>query len=235
MARSRTVSVTWLALLLVAALATLANAASSASTANSHTALNSLTSINTSVFAALLIGTLAVTESAARDTVASSPPLLMRRVVGAHGRATALLGLVSAVLFAAIVTAIAVAVLALRGASLPPAHGVIGYVEREAIAAARLAVIGVAIGTVCRQRRTAIVVVIAFVALNGVLEAASPVFRNWGPIGVLNAFSDPTHLHQFSVGTGGLIAMAWALLALIAADLIAEAQHRRRTVPTHRD
>jgi hypothetical protein len=222
MARSRVIGITWFGLMVVAALATVANVASIGSSASSHPALNSITSVNTSVFAALLIGTLAMTEAPARELVAISRPLLLRRVVGAHWRATALCGLVSAVVFGAVVTGLAVALLALRGASLPVAHSVIGYVGREAIAAARLAAIGVAIGAVCRQRRTAVVTLIGFLALNGAFEAASPAFRNWGPVGVLNAFSDPTHHHQFSVGIGGLIALAWALLALITADLAIE-------------
>lgn len=213
-------------LLVVAVLATLANAGSIGTSAGSHAALNSLTSVNTSVFAALLIGTLAMTGAPAREVVAISPPLVLRRVVSAHWRAIALCGLVSTVLFGAIVIGVAVVVLELRGVSLPAAHSVIGYVEREAIAAARLAAIGVAVGVVCRQRRAAVVTLIAFIALNGVLEAASPVLRSWGPLGVLNAFSDPTHHHQFSVGIGGLIALGWALLALLTAHLAIETQHR---------
>ena len=228
MARSRVLRVTWFVSLVVAALATLANAASIRASAGSHAALNSITSVNTSVLVALLIGALAMTEVPTREVVAISPPLVLRRVVGAYWRAVALCGLVSAVLFGVVVTGVALGMLELRGVSLPAAHNVVGYVDREAIAAARLAAIGLAIGAVCRRRRAAVVILIAFIALNGVVESVSPALRSWGPVGVLNAFSDPTHHHQFSVGIGGLIALGWALLALLIADLAIESQHRRR-------
>lgn len=41
-------------------------------------------------------------------------------------------------------------------------------------------------------------------------------------IGALNAFSAPSHHHQLSLGTGGLIALRWAIAALVLAAPVAE-------------
>jgi hypothetical protein len=102
----------------------------------------------------------------------------------------------------------------------PRIGSIVGYVDREAIAAARLATLGVAIGAVLRRRRLGLLVLVALLLADWILESVSSFIRDYGPVSAINAFSDPTHRHLLSTGTAGVIAVAWAILALIAASLI---------------
>jgi hypothetical protein len=117
-----------------------------------------------------------------------------------------------------------------RRLASPSASTVLDYIQREAVAALRLALVGVAIGVVARSRRLAVIGLVVFLAAEGVAEAHVPFIRDYGPIGALNAFSDPSHHHQLPIGTGSLIALVWALAALVGATLVAESRatrHRR--------
>ncbi|MGP0049287.1 MAG: hypothetical protein ACLPZR_10650 [Solirubrobacteraceae bacterium] len=109
----------------------------------------------------------------------------------------------------------------------PSSRVVVAYFEREAIAGLRLAILGVAIGVIAVSRRRAVSALIVFLIAEGVAESYIPFVKNYGPIGALNAFSDPSHHHQLSVGAGAAIAFAWAIRALVAATLISETRHAR--------
>jgi hypothetical protein len=102
----------------------------------------------------------------------------------------------------------------------PRIGSIVGYVDREAIAAARLATLGVAIVAVLRRRRLGLLVLVALLLADWILESVSSFIRDYGPVSAINAFSDPTHRHLLSTGTASVIAVAWAILALIAASLI---------------
>ena len=72
------------------------------------------------------------------------------------------------------------------------------------------------------RRGLAVTYIIGFMAGEAVAAAAIPFVRNYGPIGALNAFSDPSHHHQLAVGVGAAIALGWTLTALLIATLISE-------------
>jgi hypothetical protein len=95
----------------------------------------------------------------------------------------------------------------------PRIGSIVGYVDREAIAAARLATLGVAIGAVLRRRRHGLLVLVALLLADWILESVSSIIRDYGPVSAINAFSDPTHRHLLSTGTASVIAVGWAILA----------------------
>jgi hypothetical protein len=129
---------------------------------------------------------------------------------------------------ALIVAAISLPLAASRGAHTPDWSVVASYVEREAVASTRLALIGVAIGVLAAGRgRVAAAILAGFLVVEGVLASHSTLIRDFGPVGALNAFSDPSHMHRLSLGAGSAIALAWALAALIAAALVLDARGRR--------
>ncbi len=137
-------------LLAVAALATLANVAVLHAGASAFRATGSLTSVDTSV----LVGVLTSTSAAFRQNLADATvPIDVRQLIGTRARAAGLVGLASAVLFGLVVSGAALLLLSSRGITQPRPSAGGSYIEREAIAAARLAVIGVAIGVVCGGRR----------------------------------------------------------------------------------
>jgi hypothetical protein len=85
-------------------------------------------------------------------------------------------------------------------------------------------VVAVAIAVLCRRRWVAMTGLIAFLIIDGVLEAQLGWLQTYGPVGAINAFSDPSHRHQFSLAVGGAIALVWALAALILASLMLDAR-----------
>lgn len=215
------VSRTWVALAVLVLLGTGVNVASLASHATAGAALDAFTAVNASVFFALVLGVILSNEY---------PPRLIgsvvgrRRLLGAHGRTAGLAGVITALVFGALAAAVALSLLQARGLPAPRIGSIIGYLDREAIAAARLATLGVAIGAVFRRRRVGLLVLVAFLLADWILESVSSFIRDFGPVSAINAFSDPTHRHLLSTGTAGVIAVAWAILALVAASLILETQ-----------
>jgi hypothetical protein len=126
------------------------------------------------------------------------------------------------VILGGLAAAVALPVIHARGMPTPSSHVVTDYFQREAIAAVRLALLGVAIGVVAVSRWRALAALIGFLAAEAVAEAYIPFIKSYGPIGALNAFSDPSHHHQLSIAVGGAIALAWSLLALVLATLLSE-------------
>jgi len=74
-------------------------------------------------------------------------------------------------------------------------------------------------------RWRAVIALISLLAIEAIAEAYVPFIKNYGPIGSFNAFSDPSHQHQLSVGVGAAIAFAWAIIALLVATLVTEHRH----------
>jgi hypothetical protein len=231
-AGSRAIRRTARRLAALALLGALANCAYLPADASAHEAANSFTSVNAAVLLALLVGVIGSTGAELAQSLGprtTGPPA--RAVLGAKARAYALIGIAAALAFAALAAAVALPVLDGRGLPGPPAGMVFDYISREAVAAARLAVIGVAIGIVVGRRSLALAAVVVLLAVEGVAETYVPFVRNYGPIGALNAFSDPTHHHQLPVAMGGLIASGWALAALVGASLVLDL--RRGRAPGH--
>lgn len=204
----------------VVALGSAANAAS----VSSHDAVNSFTAINSCVvFAAISAGLLA-----------SSKPVGHASGVTRHARAAAgraaLASALAAAAFAVVAAVIALPLLAVRGIHAPALGAVVAYAEREAIAGARVALIAAAVGIVLTgDRRRTVLATLAFFAGDGIAEALVPLLRDYGPVGAINAFSDPTHAHKLSLPVASLITFAWGLLALIAATMIVHRRSRSRS------
>jgi hypothetical protein len=206
-------------LAVVVPLATWSNVTSLREHADVKEAANSFTAVNASVFLAMLGAVLLVTRAETVSTLRSSTAPMRHAVLGAQGRAAGLLGVAASFVFLGLAAAVAVPLLHSRGLPVPSASTVIDYAVREATAAARLGVVAVAIAVLCGRRRAAVTGLIAFLIIDGVLEAHIGWLQTYGPVGAINAFSDPSHRHQFSLGMGAAIALAWALTALISASL----------------
>jgi hypothetical protein len=131
-----------------------------------------------------------------------------------------LIGVGAVLILAVLGAAIALPIIQARGEIAPSSSVATAYVEREIFAASRLAVIGVVIGVIAVSRWRAVVALIAFLTVEAITEAYVPFIKNYGPIGSLNAFSDPSHRHQLSVGAGAAVALALGPHRLVAADLI---------------
>ena len=195
--------------------------------ASAHAALNAF-SVNNSALLGLILGILGTTGAELRRSVGNANgPFVLRAVLGAKARAYGLVAFLAAPVFCLMAAAVALPLLGARGIPAPAFHDVSAYVEREAVAAARLAIVGVAIGIVAKRRIAAAATLVGFLILEDIAAAHIYFIKNYGPIGALNAFSDPTHSHQLSVAAGGAIALAWALAALIAADRLLEFRLRR--------
>ena len=207
--------------LAVGILATLANAASLGAHDPPRVTANAFTSLNAGVFLALLLGVLGTTGPA---HVEVGDRLKYRRAIGAKARAYGLVGAGSVLVLAALAAAVALPIIHARGIASPSSRVVVEYIQREAIAGARLALLGVAIGIVAHTRWRAVLGLLAFLILEAVAEGHVPFIKNYGPIGALNAFSDPSHHHQLSVGAGAAIALGWAVLGLVVATLISESR-----------
>jgi hypothetical protein len=212
---------TVLGILALGVLAPLANAASLSAHDSPRVTANAFTSLNAGVLLALLLGVLGTT-GAARVPAGVGPTY--RRAIGAKARAYGLVGAGSVLVLAGLAAAVALPIIHARGLASPSSHVVGEYIQREAIAGARLALLGVAIGIVAVGRWRAIIGLICFLVVEAIAEAYSPFVKYYGPIGALNAFSDPSHHHQLSVGAGAAIALAWAILALITAAMISESR-----------
>jgi hypothetical protein len=212
-----------LVLAAVAALAAAANVGSLPADASPRRAANAFTSVNTSVLLALLLGVLGSTGVELRQSLdaagAGRSAPAVRRVLGAQARAYGFAGAASALVFAGLCALVALPLIQGRGLPAPDSHVVTEYIGREAVAAARLAILGVALGVAVGRRFPALVALALLLALEGIAEAYVSVVRDYGPVGALNAFSDPTHHHQLSIAAGGLIALAWGVVALLLASL----------------
>lgn len=192
---------------------------------------NAFTSLNAAVLLALLLGVLGTT-GAARITEPPGPAF--RRAAGAKARAYGLVGVACVLALAALAAGIAMPLIHARGLASPASGVITDYIAREAVASLRLALVGVALGLLAGGRGRALASLLAFLVVEGVAESVVPLVRDYGPIGALNAFSDPSHHHQLSVGTGGLIALGWALAALVVATLIAEGRAQPALVASGR-
>jgi hypothetical protein len=212
------------AVLLLGVLAPLANTASLTVRDSPHQTANAFTSLNAGVFLAMVLGVLGTTGAA---HLPSKDGPAYRRAVGAKARAYGLVGIGTVLVLAAFAAAIALPLIQARGLATPSSPVVVEYVQREAVAAARLAVIGVAIGVVVAVRWRAVGTLITFLVVDGIAELQVPFVKNYGPIGALNAFSDPSHHHQLSVGAGAMLALGWALLALVLATFVSETRRDR--------
>jgi hypothetical protein len=216
-----------LAILVLGLLAPLANAASLGAHDPPRVTANAFTSVNAGVFLALLLGVLGTTGPA-RLPAGVGPSY--RRAIGAKARAYGLVGAGSVLLLAGLAAAVALPIIHARGVASPSSPVVAEYIQREAVAGTRLALLGVAIGIVAVGRWRAIIGLVGFLVVEAIAEAYIPFVKNYGPIGALNAFSDPSHHHQLSVGAGAAIALAWAVLALVVAAVIGESRHDRGSV-----
>jgi hypothetical protein len=205
-------------------LAALANSASLSAHDPPRRTADAFTSVNAAVFLAMLLGVLGTTGSAA---VAAVPGPAYRRTLGAKARAYGLIGIAAVAVLGGIAAAIALPIIHARSLASPSSHVVSEYFRREAIAAARLALLGVAFGIVTSRRRLALAILAALLAIDGIAEAHLSSLRDYGPVGALNAFSDPSHHHRLSVGAGAAIAMAWALVALVTATYMSEGRRLR--------
>lgn len=195
--------------------------------ASAHAALDCF-SVNNSALLGLILGVLGTTSGELRRSlVGRTRQLELTAALGAKARAYGLVAFAAAPVSCLIAAAVALPLLCARGIPAPPFHDVATYVEREAVAAGRLAIIGVAIGIVAGRKVIAAGALVGFLILEGFASAHIPFIKDYGPIGALNALSDPTHSHQLSVAAGGAVALAWALTALIAADRILELRARR--------
>jgi hypothetical protein len=65
--------------------------------------------------------------------------------------------------------------------------------------------------------RLAAAVLACFLVVEAVAASHSAVVCDYGPIGALHAFSDPTHAPGLSLGAGNAVALGWTLVGLIAA------------------
>lgn len=203
-------------------IAPLANASTLTVHSSPRETANAFTSINAGVFLALLLGVFGTTGSARLPAVAG---VSYRRAIGAKARVYGLVGGGAVVLLSALAAAVALPIIHSRGIAAPSSAVVAAYVQREIVAGVRLALVGVAIGVVAVGRWRAFAALIGFLALEAVAEAYVPFIKNYGPLGALNAFSDPSHHHQLSVAAGSAVALAWSLLALVLATLISEDRH----------
>jgi hypothetical protein len=215
-------------LIAIGVLATVVNAKGLAANDTPRQTANAFTSMNTGVFLAMLLGVLGTTGDCRLPV---SVGLDYRRALGAKARAYGLIGVASVLLLGGAAAAIALPIIHARGVPSPSSHVVVDYFQRETIAGARLALIGVAIGVLAVNRRRAVIALICFLVVEAVAEAQVPFIRNYGPLGALNAFSDPSHRHQLSTGTGAAIALGWALLSLAGAALISERWHTEEPAP----
>jgi hypothetical protein len=180
--------------------------------------------MNAGVFLALLLGVLGTTGSA-RLPAGFGP--VYRRAVGTKARAYGLVGAAAVLLLGGLAAVIALPMLDARGIAAPSGHVVSEYAGRETVAGLRLALIGVAIGVLVADRRRAIIVMLAFLAIDDIAEQAIPLIKSYGPIGAINAFSDPSHHHQLSLAAGAGVALGWAILALLLATMVSENRHTR--------
>ena len=128
-------------------------------------------------------------------------------------------------LLAGLAAAVALPVIHARGVASPSFDVVAQYIQREAVAGARLALLGVAIGIVAVWRWRALLGLVGFLVVEAIAEVHIAFVKNYGPIGALNAFSDPSHHHQLSVGAGATIALLWAITALVVATVIGESRN----------
>lgn len=227
--RTRALRRSCVVILALGVLAPLANTANLTRADSARETANAFTSLNAGVLLALLLGVLGTTGTA---RVSARPGPAFRQAVGAKARAYGLAGVIAVFVLAAIAAAIGLPMIHSRGLASPASSTVLDYVQREAVSALRLALVGVAIGLVAGSRRRAQVGLAVFLAAEAVAEAYVPFIRDYGPIGALNAFSDPSHHHQLPVGAGALIALVWALAALIGATLVAESRAGRRPTAT---
>lgn len=211
-------------------LAPLANATTLTTHDPPHETANVFTSVNAGVFLALLLGVLGTTGSARLPT---SVGPLYRRALGGKARAYGLAGGVAVLVLAALAAAVALPIIHSRGVASPSSQVVTEYLQREVVAAARLAIIGVAIGVIAGGRWRAVAGLVGFLALEAIAEAHVPFLKNYGPIGALNAFSDPSHQHHLPLGTGAAIALVWALVALVVAAVIGEGRVERAARGSH--
>jgi hypothetical protein len=219
-----------IAIAVIGILAPLANAAVLTTHDSARQTANAFTSVNAAVFLAMLLGVLGTTGSQHDRSDQAS----RSEVLGSKARAYGLIGVSAVVILAVLAAAIALPIIHARGEIAPSSSVVTAYVEREIFAALRLAVIGVVIGVIAVSRWRAVLALIAFLAVEAISEAHVPFIKNYGPIGSLNAFSDPSHRHQLSVGAGAAVALAWVFIALVAADLIIRHRANATKVPEPR-
>src|SRR5438874_1415318 len=139
--------------------APLANTATLTAHASPRETANAFTSMNAGVFLALLLGVLGTTGSA-RIPAAAGPRY--RRAIGAKAQAYGLVGAGAVVILGGLAAAVALPIIHARGMPTPSSHVVTDYFQREAIAAVRLALVGVAIGVVAVSRRRALAALIGF-------------------------------------------------------------------------
>jgi hypothetical protein len=185
---------------------------------------NAFTSLNAAVLLALLLGVLGTTGTA---RITEQPGSAFRRAAGANARAYGLVGVACVLVLAAFAAGIALPLIHGRGLASPASGVISDYIARETVAGLRLAFVGVALGLLAGGRWRALISLGVFLAVEGVAEGFVPLVRDYGPIGALNAFSDPSHHHQLSVSTGGLIALGWALAALVGATVVAEGRRQQ--------
>lgn len=209
-----------LAIMVIGVLAPLANVATLTFHDSARQTANAFTSMNAGVFLALLLGVLGTTGSS-RLPPGFGPAY--RRSVGVKARAYGIVGAASVLLLGLEAAAVTLPIIDARGLRTPSLHVIDAFSQREIVAGARLALLGTAIGIIAVRRWLAVTCAIGFMAVEAVAAAAIPFVRNYGPIGALNAFSDPSHHHhQLSVGVGAAIALGWTLTALLIATLIGE-------------
>jgi hypothetical protein len=216
------------ALIAIGVLGAVVNAKGLAANDTPRQTANAFTSINAGVLLAMLLGVLGTTGD---SRLPPSVGLGYRRALGAKARAYGLVGIASVLLLGGVAAAIALPIIHAQGIPSPSSRVVTDYIERETIAGARLALIGVAIGVLAVDRRRALIALICFLVVEAVAEAHVPFIRDYGPLGALNAFSDPSHRHQLATGTGGAVALGWAMLSLVGAALISEREHSEHPAP----
>jgi hypothetical protein len=186
------------AIMVIGLLAPLANVATLTFHDSARQTANAFTSINAGVFLALLLGVLGTTGSS-RLPPGFGPAY--RRAVGVKARAYGLVGAASVLLLGLEAAAVMLPIIHARGLRTPSFSVIDAYFQREIVVGARLALLGSAIGIIAVRRGLAVTCIIGFMAGEAVAAAAIPFVRNYGPIGALNAFSDPSHHHQLAVAS----------------------------------
>jgi hypothetical protein len=219
------------AIIVIGVLAPIANAATLTVHDSARQTANAFTSMNAGVLLALLLGILGTT-GAARLPADVGPTY--RRAIGAKARAYGLVGAAAVVILGGLAAAVALPIIHARGNAAPSSTVIVAYFERETAAGARLALLGVAIGIVAVRRLPALIGLITLLVVEAIAESYVPFIKNDGPMGALNAFSDPSHHHQLSVGAGSAIALGWALITLIVATAISENRNVRATADATR-
>src|SRR3954462_5522868 len=166
-----------LILLALGALAPLANASTLTRGDSARQTANVFTSLNAAVLLALLLGVLGTTGS---SRVSAEPGPRFRQAVGTKARAYGLVGVVAVLLIAAVAAAIGLPMIHSRGLVSPASSTVLDYLQREAVSALRLALVGVAIGRVPASRWLAVTGLGVFLAAEAIAEAFSPFIRDYG-------------------------------------------------------